>query len=58
MRAFLENCGLGPTKKCKEEECERKYRKAIKIVERLAMMGCSSQDNLPYFNAADYVAAL
>ena len=39
-------------------ECERKYRKAIKIVERLAIMGCSSQDNLPYFNAADYLAAL
>jgi len=39
-------------------ECERKYRKAIKIVERLAMIGCSSQDNLPYFNAADYLAAL
>ncbi len=39
-------------------ECERKYRKAIKIVERLAMIGCSSQDNLPYFNAADHLAAL
>ena len=39
-------------------ECERKYRKAIKIVERLAMIGCSSQDNLPYFNAADYLASL
>ncbi len=39
-------------------ECERKYRKAIKIVERLAMIGCSSQDNLPYYNAADHLAAL
>ena len=39
-------------------ECERKYRKAIKIVERLAIIGCSSQDNLPYFNAADYLASL
>ncbi len=39
-------------------ECERKYRKAIKIVERLAIIGCSSQDNLPYFNAADHLAAL
>ena len=39
-------------------ECERKYRKAIKMVERLAMIGCSSQDNLPYFNAADHLAAL
>ncbi|HIA82478.1 MAG TPA: DEAD/DEAH box helicase, partial [Rhodospirillales bacterium] len=34
------------------EECERKYQKAIKITERLAVMGCSVQDNLPYFNAA------
>ena len=39
-------------------ECERKYQKAIKIAERLAMIGCSSQDNLPYFNAADYIATL
>ena len=29
------------------EECERKYQKAIKITERLAVMGCSVQDNLP-----------
>ena len=34
-------------------DCERKYQKAIKIAERLAMIGCSSQDNLPYFNAQD-----
>jgi hypothetical protein len=34
-------------------ENERKYQKAIKIAERLAILGCSSQDNLPYFNAAD-----
>jgi len=38
-------------------ECERKYQKAIKIAERLAILGCSSQDNLPYFNAADHLAA-
>ena len=31
---------------------------ALKIAERLAMIGCSSQDNLPYFNAADHLAAL
>ena len=37
-------------------ESERKYQKAIKISERLAVMGCSSQDNLPYFNAADHLA--
>jgi len=28
-------------------ESERKYQKAIKIAERLAILGCSSQDNLP-----------
>ena len=39
-------------------ESERKYQKAIKIAERLAILGCSSQDNLPYFNAADHLAAL
>ena len=39
-------------------ENERKYQKAIKIAERLAMIGCSSHDNLPYFNAADHLAAL
>ena len=39
-------------------ECERKYQKAVKIAERLAMIGCSSQDNLPYFNAADHLATL
>jgi hypothetical protein len=39
-------------------ESERKYQKALKIAERLAIIGCSSQDNLPYFNAADHLAAL
>ncbi|MCZ6862829.1 MAG: DEAD/DEAH box helicase [Alphaproteobacteria bacterium] len=38
-------------------ESERKYQKAIKIAERLAILGCSSRDNLPYFNAADHLAA-
>ena len=38
------------------EECERKYQKAIKITERLAVMGCSVQDNLPYFNATTHLA--
>jgi len=36
-------------------ENERKYQKAIKIAERLAMLGCSAKDNLPYFNAADHL---
>ncbi|MBT5514726.1 MAG: DEAD/DEAH box helicase [Rhodospirillaceae bacterium] len=39
-------------------ECDRKYHKAIKIAERLAMIGCSTQDNLPYFNANDHLASL
>ena len=38
-------------------EIDRKYQKAIKIAERLAILGCSSRDNLPYFNAANHLAA-
>ena len=38
-------------------ESERKYQKAIKVAERLAILGCSARDNLPYFNAADHLAA-
>ena len=40
------------------EENERKYQKALKITERLVMMGCSDKDNLPYFHAADHLASL
>ena len=32
---------------------ERKYQRALQIIERLAVMGCSSQDNLPYFKAKE-----
>ena len=39
-------------------ESERKYQKAIKIAERLSILGCSSQDNLPYFNASEHMASL
>ena len=39
-----------------EEELERKYQRALQIVERITVMGCSSQDNLPYFNAKNVVA--
>jgi superfamily II DNA or RNA helicase len=38
------------------DENERKYQKAIRIAERIAMIGCSVQDNLPYFNAAEHLA--
>ena len=36
-------------------EIGRKYQKAIKVAERLSMLGCSSQDNPPYFKAADHL---
>jgi superfamily II DNA or RNA helicase len=35
-----------------QDEVERKYQKALRIAERIAIIGCSSQDNLPYFKAA------
>lgn len=38
------------------DENERKYQKALRIAERLAVMGCSPKDNLPYFRAADHLA--
>ena len=41
-----------------ELENERKYQKAIKIAERLTIMGCSSRDALPYFNASEHLASL
>ena len=61
IRTLQANFGIslcGPSfQDCTRSECERKYQKAIKITERLATLGCSTQDNLPYFNAADYMAA-
>lgn len=50
-------CGTSFQENSREEN-ERKYQKALKIAERLAMMGCSPQDNLPYFNAAEHLASL
>ena len=38
-------------------EIERKYLKALRISERLAVMGCSSRDNLPYFNAQQHLSS-
>ena len=38
-----------------EEELERKYQRALQIIERITVMGCSSQDNLPYFKAKNVV---
>jgi hypothetical protein len=37
-------------------DIERKYQKAIKIAERIAMIGCSAHDSLPYFNSVDHLA--
>ena len=39
-------------------ENERKYQKAIKVAERIIVMGCSNRDTLPYFNASEYLASL
>jgi hypothetical protein len=36
-------------------ENERKYQKAIKIVERLTMPDRSSHDSLPCFNTTDHL---
>jgi len=62
VRALRANYGISLCGEVLENhtsaECERKYQKAIQIAERLAMIGCSSQDNLPYFNAADHLATL
>jgi superfamily II DNA or RNA helicase len=41
-----------------DSENDRKYHKAIQIAERLSMIGCSRQDNLPYFNAKEHLASL
>ena len=40
-----------------QSENERKYQKAFRVAERLAIIGCSSQDNLPYFKASEHLAA-
>ena len=49
----------GPTFKAETHEvCERKYQKAIRITERIAAMGSSNRDNLPYFNAAEHLTTL
>ena len=39
-----------------EEVLERKYQRALQIIERISIMGCSKQDNLPYFKAGDVLA--
>ena len=49
----------GPSFKAETHEvCERKYQKAIRITERIAAMGSSNRDNLPYFNAAEHLTTL
>lgn len=34
-------------------DCETKYQRAIKITERIVTLGCSVEDDLPYFNGRD-----
>jgi len=59
IRTLQAHFGISVSGKCFQThspaENERKYQKAIKIAERFAMLGCSSSDNLPYFNAADHL---
>tara|TARA_Y100001970_G_scaffold293332_1_gene439451 strand:- start:10782 stop:12611 length:1830 start_codon:yes stop_codon:yes gene_type:complete len=45
-------CGLA-FEEATDAERERKYQKAIRVAERLAVLGCSNRDTLPYFNARD-----
>ena len=60
IRTVQAHCGIsvcgGVFGQFSLDENERKYQKAIRITERLAVTGCSAQDNLPYFNAANHLA--
>ena len=62
IRSLQSNYGIsvcgGVMLENSELENERKYQKAIKIAERLTIMGCSSRDVLPYFNASEYLSSL
>ena len=62
IRSLQSNFGIsvcgGVMLENSELENERKYQKAIKIAERLTIMGCSNRDTLPYFNASDHLASL
>ena len=62
IRSLLSNYGIsvcgGIMLENSELENERKYQKAIKIAERLTIMGCSNRDVLPYFNASDHLASI
>jgi len=33
------------------KDCEAKYQRAVKITERIVTLGCSDEDDLPYFVA-------
>ncbi len=39
-----------------DSEKERKYQKAVRVAERLSMLGCSLRDSLPYFDASKIAA--
>ncbi|MBB53209.1 MAG: hypothetical protein CMF67_02430 [Magnetovibrio sp.] len=55
VRTLQANYGvslIGPLlKTMSRKECETKYERAVKITERIVTLGCSSEDDLPYFVA-------
>ena len=55
VRTLQANYGvslIGPLlKSLSRKECETKYERAVKITERIVTLGCSSEDDLPYFVA-------
>ena len=55
VRTLQANYGvslIGPLlKNLSRKECETKYERAVKITERIVTLGCSSEDDLPYFVA-------
>ncbi len=61
IRTLQSSCGIAicgtAIEAHTEPENERKYQKALKIAERIAVMGCSPRDNLPYFKGSDVKAA-
>jgi len=57
VRTLQANYGaaiVGPVlKELDRGDSETKYQRAIKITERIVTLGCSKEDDLPYFSARD-----
>ena len=55
VRTLQANYGvstIGPLlKSLPRSECEIKFQRAVKLTERLVTLGCSPNDDLPYFIA-------